>query len=147
MNAQRGFTLVELMIAVAIVAILSAIALPAYQDSIRKARRNDGKDFALEIMQLQEQFRTRNFTYAVDLDTLFDNSDNGGNNRWSPEGYYRIKVMNDTGGAACKLANGCIRLNVIAKGAQNDDLDFRLWSTGRKQYRPHGGSWTAGWHD
>ncbi len=55
MLLQQGFTLVELMIAAAIVAILAAIALPAYQDSIRKARRADGKDFALEIMQLQER--------------------------------------------------------------------------------------------
>lgn len=38
---QRGFTLIEVMIAVVIVAILVAVALPAYQNSIRKSRRSE----------------------------------------------------------------------------------------------------------
>ena len=145
MTSQKGFTLLELMIAAAIVAVLAAIALPAYKDSIRKARRAEGKDFTMEIMQLQEQFRSENFTYATGLNTLFGNSDNGGDSRWSPERYYRVSVLGDTGGNACKLANGCIRLQAIAQGAQNEDLDFRLWSSGRKQHRPDGESWAAGW--
>lgn len=40
---QRGFTLMELMITVAVIGILSAIAYPAYQDYVRKSRRVDAK--------------------------------------------------------------------------------------------------------
>lgn len=53
-----GFTLVELMIVVAIIGILAAIAYPSYQDSVRKSRRADAKAALLELGQWLE----RNYT-------------------------------------------------------------------------------------
>ena len=41
MRGTRGFTLVEVMIALVVVAVLAMIAVPAYQDSIRKSRRSE----------------------------------------------------------------------------------------------------------
>ena len=52
MFKQRGFTLIELMIVIAIVAILSAIALPAYQDYTIRARKTEGLILASEAKAL-----------------------------------------------------------------------------------------------
>ncbi len=53
----RGFTLIELMIVVAVVAIIAAVALPNYFDSIRKSRRADAIALMSQVGQAQERFR------------------------------------------------------------------------------------------
>jgi type IV pilus assembly protein PilE len=66
-----GFTLMELLIAVAVIALLAAIALPAYQDQLLKARRSEGKTALLKALQLEERHYTSNGTYIADLGPLF----------------------------------------------------------------------------
>lgn len=65
MNRIRpgGFTLIELMIAVAIVAILVSIAVPAYDGSVRKSRRGQVKADLVELAQRAERWHTVNNTY------------------------------------------------------------------------------------
>ncbi len=63
----RGFTLIEIMIVVAIVGILAAIAYPSYQDSVRKSRRADAKTALLEVAQLEERFFSVNNQYSAVL--------------------------------------------------------------------------------
>jgi type IV pilus assembly protein PilE len=60
---QKGFTLIELMIVIAIVGIISAIAYPSYQDSVRKARRGDAQASLVEAANDMERFYTENNTY------------------------------------------------------------------------------------
>lgn len=62
-SGTRGFTLIELMITVAIVALLASIAYPAYLNSILKGRRAEGRSALLNLLQQQERFYTQTGSY------------------------------------------------------------------------------------
>lgn len=64
---QQGFSLIELMIVVAIVGILAAIAYPSYQNYVLRSGRADGQAKLMEILQAQERFYSQNQTYTANL--------------------------------------------------------------------------------
>lgn len=88
MNRSRvpGFTLFELLIALAIVAILATISIPAYQDVVARSRRSDAMAAVLRVQLAQERWRSEHAAYADSLAAL------GWSSTESPDGYYRLRI-------------------------------------------------------
>ncbi len=69
MERRKGFTLVELMIVVAILGILSAIAIPMYRNYVSTAKKSEAKANLQTIRLLEEQYYADNKTYVAGADT------------------------------------------------------------------------------
>jgi len=117
---MRGFTLMELMIAVAVVGILAAVAFPSYQSQVMKTRRSDGKAALMAAAAKQEQYYLDNKTYADTLAKLNVAAA-------SPEGYYQISITASSATA--------FTLKATAQGSQASDTvcgDLTLDNLGTK---------------
>ena len=65
LSNSKGFTLIELMIVIAIIAILLSIALPSYQDSVRKSRRATAQSDLLVLVNFMEKRFTEDNAYPT----------------------------------------------------------------------------------
>lgn len=70
MKNASGFTMIELMIVVAVVGIISVIAFPSYQNNLQKGRRASAQVFLMDIAQRQQQYLLDARAYAPDLTSL-----------------------------------------------------------------------------
>jgi type IV pilus assembly protein PilE len=123
---ERGFTLIELMITVVIVAILASVALPSYQNHLQKARRADAYDCLLNAAQRQESFFYQNNTYASTIDALGMDAESCGDGD-----YYTLKIDGDPNIATSyKLTAERVEGSEQMKDTKCGDLT--LSSTGEK---------------
>ena len=134
---ENGFTLIELVITIAIVAILASVALPAYNDSVAKARRSDAQGALMGFANAMERHFTTNGTYlgagtdanddgdaaSAGVPTIFSTS--------SPvDGsavYYNLTINSDVTASAYTLL-------ATAVGGQADDGNMELTSTGVRRW-------------
>ena len=99
---QNGFTLIELMIAVAIIGILASIAYPAYQKYLFTSRRAEAQSEMLRIQLGLEKWRANNNSYTATLaDTGFTDDNT----------YYNFSITDNTASA--------YTINAAAQGAQS----------------------------
>jgi type IV pilus assembly protein PilE len=90
----RGFTLIELMSAVAIAALIAAIALPSYMGSLRKSRRTEARTSLLDLATRAERFYSTTNSYLDAANTLTP-ADLGYSGAWPitvGSGYFTVNV-------------------------------------------------------
>lgn len=90
---RRGFTMVELLLAIVVVAILAAIAVPAYNESVRKSRRSEAYTALAAVQQAQERWRNNNASYTTALTAAGGDDPPGlGLSDVTPGGYYAVSI-------------------------------------------------------
>ena len=113
-SGSKGFTLIELMIVVAIVGILAAIAYPSYRDSVRRSHRSEGQALLLDTQSREERYYSNNNTYTTDMTKLGYSADPV----ISENQYYSVDAAAPT--SSCPITS-CYKLTATAQGSQSDD--------------------------
>ncbi len=134
---SQGFGLIELMIVVAIFAILAMVVVPSYTQMVLKNQRVDAREMLLDVAQGQERNLYTAGVYAGDLRNLgYDAA-----TPLSDEGHYRISaaVVNN---AAAGINTFVLTATAIGSQAQDTDcLTISLSSIGLKSSAPQNNCW------
>lgn len=115
-----GFTLIEMMIALAVLGIVAAVAYPAYMDQVRKTRRSEAVSLMTRVMHQEERWFTQNDTYTSDMtgDLGF-----GADPTPTQNGWYEVDATTCAGGTPLTQ---CVLLVAEAQDSQTADRCARL---------------------
>lgn len=138
---QEGFTLIEMLIVVTVGAILVTLAVPSYQEHLRRARRADGKEALLRLQLEQERFRANRVSYATTVGsggTGLALPDAVGNLRRSADGHYTVSIVSASATGYVLQADGG---GSLSSGRQAHDgtctvLQLSLSPTGESREPP-----------
>jgi type IV pilus assembly protein PilE len=127
---KNGFTLIELMLVLAIIGILSAIAVPSYTNYIWKAKQRDGREDVYRVMAQQERYFLKNMAYTYNLGLGGIGYDvAAGEPVISPEGYYEITAI-ECNDDTIEVTTACVQ--ILATGRNDELTSFYLESDGDK---------------
>ncbi|MDT8451239.1 MAG: type IV pilin protein [Gammaproteobacteria bacterium] len=125
MKKHTGFTLIELMIVVAIIGIMSAIAYPSYTSYMKKSARADAKVGLAKLADKQERYYLQNNTYTTSFASTGLNTSSV-----SQEGYYNFTIT-----SADPVSGFLLTATAVAGKSQANDAGcdvLTLSSTGVK---------------
>ncbi len=150
---DSGFTLVELMVTVAIIAILASISLMGYEYTMQKMRRADAKTALTTLANQQERFFTECNYYASTMAGVRDcgadeNAGVLGMPDTSNDGHYNLAVVPGAITGACSGGGGAFTCGYTATatplGVQAPDGQFRMDSMGRQEWdKDNLGAWKS----
>jgi type IV pilus assembly protein PilE len=126
---SRGFTLIELMIVVAVIGILTMIAWPSYTRYVQRGNRSDAQQFMLDISSRQEQYLTDARSYAAALDTTGLNLARSG---WTCTATTCSNANYDVTVSATAGPPPAYTITATAKGSQASDGNLTLDNLGVK---------------
>ena len=113
-NRSQGFSLIELMIAVVIVGILAAVAIPMYSDYVTRSRRADGQATLMQVAQELERCYTQFSKYN---DNSCSEVNSGVVSETSDQEFYVV--------TASKLDESAFTLTATPQNEQADDTDCK----------------------
>ncbi|HEX5276585.1 MAG TPA: type IV pilin protein [Fluviicoccus sp.] len=124
MNKNKGFTIVEMMVVVVIIAILAGIAIPQYQAYVTRGNRGGMQADLMQIAALMERYKSQNLSYKnASLTTLYGGTRYPKNTNQAAR--YNLTLTVD--------ANGIVWSVLAAPtGKQAGDGAMELWSDGRR---------------
>lgn len=94
-NNRKGFTLIEMMIVLAIITILSSLAYPNYLNHITRMRRTDGQTALLELANQMETYYRKTQTYATATIGTGRETDIR-DQAITPDGWYQLSILHQT---------------------------------------------------
>jgi type IV pilus assembly protein PilE len=128
---SRGFSLIELLVTVAVVATIAAVAIPSYREYVRRANRADATTALLRLAGAQERFYLQNNTYASDA-LLDDAAPAGLGFDGTERDYYTVTLAPNGGGYQ---AGFLATATATAGGAQADDDDCQTFTVNEQGLR------------
>ena len=129
-----GFTLTELMIAVAIVAILTMVAYPSFMSSVRKSKRTDAHSALTRTAGNLERFFSTNVSYTIDTTQLGLKIDAG--TAYSDSGHYVVTVAAGATGIASSYVINASATPGDMQAGDTGCTTFTLDSLGRRTPDP-----------
>lgn len=135
MQRTRGFTLIEVMIVVVVIAILAAVGFPSYREHVARGQRSQGQQFLSDIAQRQEQFLLDRRQYGTIL-----GAGAGGLNMTQPAMKYDAPAFTVDNAATPPNFVVCMNPTAGSNLAARNDGTICINNQGQRWRQPSGGN-------